>query len=142
LSGVDRVEKKTGIRAHDLEIDPGADLRSLFEVKLERAGDRSIQETEAVLAWLNLEVRPRLSVNVDDIAKEIGGLAVRFGTPETAVWVVSLGGQSERDIVVALRESGNCLFLVVVEDVKSGLAHVGVLSGVVDCMIVVPFFNN
>lgn len=103
LSCIDRVQKEASVRPDNLEVDPGADLCSLFEVKLERAADGSIQETEAVLAWLDLEVRPGLSIDVDDIAEEIGSFTVSLRRPEGAIRVVSLGGQAEWNVVISLR---------------------------------------
>ena len=81
LSCIDRVQKEASVGPDNLEVDPGADLCSLFEIKLERAADGSIQETEAILAWLDFEVRPGLSVDVNDIAEEIGGFTVSFRRP-------------------------------------------------------------
>lgn len=103
LSCIDRVQKEASVRPDNLEVDPGADLCSLFKVKLERAADGSIQETEAVLAWLDLEVWPGLSIDVDDIAEEIGSFTVSFRRPEGAVRIVSLGGQAEWNVVISLR---------------------------------------
>lgn len=103
LSCVDWVQKEASVGPDNLEVDPGADLCSLFEVKLERAADRSIQEAEAILAGLDLEVRPGLSVDVDDIAEEIGSFTVSFRRPEGAVRVVSLRGQAEWNVVISLR---------------------------------------
>ena len=103
LGCIDRVQKEASVRPDNLEVDPGADLCSLFEVKLERAADRSIQEAEAILAGLDLEVRPGLSVDVDDIAEEIGSFTVSFRRPEGAVRVVSLRGQAEWNVVISLR---------------------------------------
>jgi len=103
LGCIDRVQKEASVRPDNLEVDPGADLCSLFEVQLERAANGSIQETEAILAWLDLEVRPRLSIDVDDIAEEIGSFTVSFRRPEGAVRVVSLGGQAKWNVVISLR---------------------------------------
>lgn len=56
---------------------------------------------------------------MNDIAEEIGRLAVSFGAPKAAVRVVSLGGQAKGDVVFfSLRQSGNCLFFVVMKDIK------------------------
>lgn len=72
LSRVHRVEEQASIRADDLEI--GTSTRRIFEVQLEGPADCSVQEAESVLAGLDIEVRPRLSIYVDNIAEEISGL--------------------------------------------------------------------
>jgi hypothetical protein len=138
LSRVDRVEKKTSVGSNDLEIDSSANLGRLFEVQLERAADRGIQEAESILAWFDLKVRPGLTVDMDNIAEEVGSLAVRFRAPQRAVRVVTLRGQSEWNIVVSLRQASDSLLLVIMKDVESSLTHIGVLSGVVDSVVVIP----
>lgn len=90
LCRVDRVQQETSIGANDLEIKSGANLACLFEVQLEGSADRGVQKSEPVLAWLDLEVWPRLSVHVDHITEQVSDLVVRFRRPETAVRVVSM----------------------------------------------------
>lgn len=119
MGRINRVQQKACVGAHNLKVEPGADLVCLFDVKLERAADSGIEQTETVLAWLDLEVWPRLSVDMDDIAEKIGRLAVGFRAPEAAVRVVPLGGQTERNIVVcSLWETSNLLFFIIVKDVE------------------------
>lgn len=78
---------------------------------------------------------PRLSVNVDDIAKERVGLV--FGVEESAILVVLLRGQSKRQIIVALGQTESILGRVM-QDVESSLSEVGVLSSMMGSMVVIP----
>jgi hypothetical protein len=138
LSRVDRVEEKASVRADNLKVDSSANLCGLFEVQLERSANRSVQEAESILAGFDLEVRPRLTVDMDNITEEVGSLAVRLRAPQRAIRVVALGCQSEWNVVVSLGQASDCLLLVIMKDVESSLAHIGVLSGVIDSVVMVP----
>lgn len=76
LSGVDRVQQETSIRANNLEIESGADLARLLEVELEGSADGGVQKAEPVLAWLDLEVWPGLSVHMNYITEKVSRFVV------------------------------------------------------------------
>jgi hypothetical protein len=132
VAALHRLCQQTSVRTDDVEVDC---LAINLESELECSADSSIEEPEAVLAGLHLVKGPRLSIDVDDIAKERVGLIL--GIEESAVTVVLLRGQSKRQVIVALRQAESILSRVV-KDVEASLAEVGILGSVMSSVVVIP----
>lgn len=62
---------------------------------------------------------------------------VDFRIPKTPVWVVTLCSQTQRNIVFSGWQIESS-FCIVVENIETGLSEIGVLSSVVNSMIVIP----
>ena len=87
------------------------------------------------LRWLDLQVRPRLTVDQHDVAVEARVALVVVH--EAAVGGEHLVRDHDRQVVVALRDRQRVLELVA-HEVHRGQAHVGVLGRVVHAVVVVP----
>lgn len=121
VGGADGPGRQPRVRGDDLEGDLVRGAGRALEVEQERAGDGRVEEAEAVLLGLDVEVGPRLAVDVDHVSVEAGRLA-GWGE-QGAVAVVLLRGEDQGEVVhaVALWEVER-IFRWVVEDVRSGLA--------------------
>lgn len=131
-----RIEKEASIRTDDLEIR--ARTRWIFEVELERPADSNVQEPEPILPRFHFEMWPRLSIRMNDISKEIGGLSIDFRTPKRPIRIVALAAYRDRDVILPLRQAGESRFLLVTKKVETSLAKICVFSSMIDGVIVVP----
>ena len=126
-----------------------ADRCAVAHLQPVAAGDRRVEHPEAVLALVDLEVRPRHAVDQDDVAPQAG--VARVVVAELAVRAEHLVRQDERQVELlgdAVRgerlaaelplRDAQALLDVVVQVVLRGQAHVGVLGGVVHAVVVVP----
>lgn len=136
LVRIHSIEKEASIRTDDLEIR--ARTRWILEIELERSADGDVQEPEPILPRFHFEIWPRLSIRMNDISKEIGGLSIDFRTPKRPVRIVALAAYRDRDVILPLRQAGESRFLLVTKKVETRLAKICVFSSMIDSVIVVP----
>lgn len=92
--------EEAGIRGDHLEGQLGGCVGRLGEVEGVVPRDARVEDTEAVLARLDVEERPGLAVDVDHVAPGARLLLqLRLQRP---VLVVELGAQDERDVELAV----------------------------------------
>ncbi len=126
--GGGRAGEEAGVRGNDLEVDLGGTAGLALEVEPERPGGGGVEEAQAVLAGFHVEVGPGLAVDVDNVAVERVGFA--GGGNQLAVVLVFFGREDERNVVDTVsRGQAETVFGGIVNDVRAGLAKVGVLSG-------------
>ena len=63
-----RLGYQTRIASNDVERD--FLVGCILKIKFKSAADGGVEEAETIFSWLNLEVGPGLSVNMNDIAEE------------------------------------------------------------------------
>ena len=105
------------------------------ERQVVRARDRRVEDAEAVLARLDVHPRPRHAVDEDDVA--VDPVLVVVVDDEVAVLLEHRVLEDQRLVVVTVRDRQGALG-VRVQDVLRGEAHVGVVRGDVDAVVVVP----
>ena len=121
LGSGDGPNKEPSVACNDLERDLCTRPSRPAEVEEEGPGDGGVEEAEAILARLNVKEWPRLSVDVDDIAKE--GISLSSRTEESSVILVLFGAENQRNIVNSVsRRQAETVLLGVVDDVSSSLA--------------------
>jgi hypothetical protein len=104
---------------------------------------RAVEDAEAVLAGLHLEVGPDLAVHHDDVAEELGhpdrplGSLALVRVPELAVGREHPVLDREPDVVGPTRQPGR-LVSRIGDDVEAGEPGVDVVSGVAEGVVVVP----
>lgn len=68
--GADGARGQAGVRGDDLEGDLGCGTRGALEVQQECPRDGGVEEPQAILARLDLEIGPWLAVDVDYVSEE------------------------------------------------------------------------
>lgn len=119
--------EESSIGRNDLEGYLSTRTRSAAEVEQKGPGDGSVEEPEAILPRLDVEVGPGLAVDMNDIAEERVGLG--GGAEKRAIVQVLLGREDERNVVnpISRGQIQRVLFLVM-DDVCASLAKVGIFS--------------
>jgi hypothetical protein len=92
--------QKPRVRRDYLKGNHGGGTGLSLEIQEECARDRCIQETEPVLARLDIEVRPCLTIDMDNIAKE--RVVFEGWAEQCAIVVVLLGRQDEGNVKLAV----------------------------------------
>ena len=125
---------QTSIAGYDGHRDARA-LTSCNQIDLEASANRCIEKSESVLARLDIEEGPRLTVDTDNVTVE--RVILTSGGDQLTIRLVVAGSNHERNVVLALRQFEGVLSRVV-ENVKAGLAIVSVDGGDLEGVIVVP----
>jgi hypothetical protein len=152
VTDLDRGLKETGVWSDDLERNPGVSCRrcdkelsccqrllhgfSRCTYHVEITRNSSIQESEAVLAWLDVLERPRLTIHMDHITPK--WRVFSLGREQSSVRLVLFGTEHERDILLAVAgRKPELVLLGISDEVNTSLAKVGVLRCPVESMVLI-----
>ena len=121
--GRHRVSKEAPVGRYNFNVNEIA-ARIINELKLPGSTQGHTVDSQPVSSWLNLEVRPWLLVDLDNVAKKVQVAGVRRG--KVSIRLVDLVLQGKWDIVVSQGEA-EVVFRWVIYDIAACLAIVDVI---------------